>query len=102
MDKLSTESGENPINEFESVHEHTEIKQNSSDLETFVSEKDPGADGAENFLEMYEESLKTMQEGELVRGEIVQIEKKDRQIEVVTSGPVDFPFNGFVKELSVV
>ena len=82
MEKLTTETGEDPINESEPVHEHPEIKQDSSDVETVVVEKDSKADGEENFLEMYEESLKTMQEGELVRGEIVQIEKESILVDI--------------------
>jgi small subunit ribosomal protein S1 len=96
MEKLTTETGENPINEFEPVHEHPEIKQDSTDLEKVVVEKDSKADGEENFLEMYEESLKTMQEGELVRGEIVQIEKEFVLVDIGYKSEGQIPVEEFI------
>jgi small subunit ribosomal protein S1 len=32
--------------------------------------------GGDNFVELFEESLKSIQEGEVVRGEIVQVDKE--------------------------
>lgn len=96
MEKLTTETGEDPINESEPVHEHPEIKQDSSDVETVVVEKDSKADGEENFLEMYEESLKTMQEGELVRGEIVQIEKESILVDIGYKSEGQIPMEEFI------
>ena len=96
MEKLTTETGENPINEFETVHEHPEIKQDSSDVETVVVEEGSKADGEENFLEMYEESLKTMQEGELVRGEIVQIEKEFVLVDIGYKSEGQIPLEEFI------
>ncbi len=96
MDKLTIETGENPINEFESVHEHTKIEQDSSDLEKVVVEKDSKADKEETFLEMYEESLKTMQEGELVQGEIVQIEKEFVLVDIGYKSEGQIPVEEFI------
>ncbi len=96
MEKLTTETGENPTNEFEPVHEHPEKKQDSTDLETVVVEKDSKSDGEENFLEMYEESLKTMQEGELVRGEIVQIEKEFVLVDIGYKSEGQIPVEEFI------
>lgn len=96
MEKLTTETGENPINEFEPVHEHPEIKQDSSDIESVGIEKNSKSDGEENFLEMYEESLKTMQEGELVRGEIVQIEKEFVLVDIGYKSEGQIPVEEFI------
>ena len=96
MEKLTTETGEGPVSEFEPVHEHSETKQNSSEVETAVVEKDSKPDGEENFLEMYEESLKTMQEGELVRGEIVQIEKEFILVDIGYKSEGQIPMEEFI------
>ena len=96
MEKLTTETGEDPINESETVHEHPEIKQDSSDVETVVAQKSSKADGEENFIEMYEESLKTMQEGELVRGEIVQIEKEFILVDIGYKSEGQIPREEFI------
>jgi small subunit ribosomal protein S1 len=96
MEKLTTETGEDPINESETVHEHPENKQDSSDVETVVAEKGSKADGEQNFLEMYEESLKTIQEGELVRGEIVQIEKEFILVDIGYKSEGQIPREEFI------
>jgi small subunit ribosomal protein S1 len=96
MEKLTTKTGEDPINESDPVHEDPEIKQDSSDVETVVVEKSSKADGEENFLEMYEESLKTMQEGELVRGEIVQIEKEFVLVDIGYKSEGQIPVGEFI------
>lgn len=96
MDKLTIETGENPINEFEPVHEHSKIEQDSSDLEKVIVQKDSKTDREENFLEMYEESLKTMQEGELVQGEIVQIEKEFVLVDIGYKSEGQIPVEEFI------
>ncbi len=40
------------------------------------SEEDDGSSGEDSFMELYEKSLKSIQEGELVTGEIVMICKE--------------------------
>ena len=40
------------------------------------ADEDKAAEDTENFMELYEESLKSIQEGEVVKGEIVQINKE--------------------------
>lgn len=69
----------------ENVSAKNETGQENSITDPHYSKVEEGADAAEgmkseedntNFMEMYEESLKTHQEGELVAGEIVQISKE--------------------------
>lgn len=43
---------------------------------TTVHERSQGSQGEEEFKELYEESLKTFQEGEVVKGRIVSIDKE--------------------------
>jgi small subunit ribosomal protein S1 len=52
-----------------------EIKENDSTNPDVDEHADEPQD-ANDFMEMYEESLKSIQEGEVVRGEIVQIDKE--------------------------
>ncbi|MEJ2723833.1 MAG: 30S ribosomal protein S1 [Deltaproteobacteria bacterium] len=40
-----------------------------------ITEKEENVQGGQGFMELYEESLKSMQEGKVVKGEIVQIDK---------------------------
>ena len=41
-----------------------------------LNEKEENMQGSQQFMELYEESLKSMQEGKVVKGEIVQIDKE--------------------------
>ena len=41
-----------------------------------VQSAEASAGGKDDLMEMYEESLKSLQEGELVRGEIVKLDKE--------------------------
>ncbi|MGM0425753.1 MAG: 30S ribosomal protein S1 [Thermodesulfobacteriota bacterium] len=45
-------------------------------LETVGEEEEEDIQDRENFMQLYEESLKSIQEGEVVNGEIVQIDKE--------------------------
>ena len=55
----------------------TELEIDQDDFGTSAGEDagDEGQDGTD-FMELYEESLKSIQEGEVIRGEIVQIDKE--------------------------
>ncbi|MBN1832809.1 MAG: 30S ribosomal protein S1 [Deltaproteobacteria bacterium] len=96
MEKLNIETGEDPINGFKPVHNHSEIGEDSANSTKVVVEKNSKADREENFLEMYEESLKTMQEGELVRGEIVQIEKDFVLVDIGYKSEGQIPVEEFI------
>ncbi|NIR17754.1 MAG: hypothetical protein GWN86_29165, partial [Desulfobacterales bacterium] len=78
MEKQTTEAGENVTSKEEGGHENSEIKQESSNLEAVPegAEAAKGEEDSKQFMEMYEESLRSLQEGELVKGEIVQINKE--------------------------
>src|SRR4030042_4827679 len=49
-----------------------------------------------NFLELYEESLKSIQEGGLVRGEIVQIDKEFVLVDIGYKSEGHIPIGEFI------
>ena len=57
------------------VYENGQDRDDDPDM---MSQGDEGSEGmdADNFMKMYEESLKSIQEGEVVLGEIVQVDKE--------------------------
>jgi len=78
MEKPTQETAENK--NLEEEHEETGLMDEEEIIESETTSPDDEfgeemPDG-ENFMEMYEESLKSMQEGEVVRGEIVQVDKE--------------------------
>jgi small subunit ribosomal protein S1 len=65
----------------------------------FTGEKaDTGGGGKEgkNFMELYEESLKTIQEGNLVRGEIVHVNKEFVLIDIGYKSEGQIPIGEFI------
>jgi len=65
--------------------------------ETTVSiEKSAGSQGEEEFKELYEESLKTFQEGEVVKGRIVSIDKDFVMIDIGYKSEGRIPIQEFL------
>ncbi len=52
----------------------------------------------DNFMELYEESLKSIQEGELVKGEIVQVDKEFVLIDIGYKSEGQIPIREFIDE----
>lgn len=77
MEKLTTKMEEDVHGKEEEERNNSSDGQESANVAAAGNTSDV-KDNAENdnFMEMYEESLKTLQEGELVNGEIVQINKE--------------------------
>jgi small subunit ribosomal protein S1 len=100
MEKQTTEAGENVTDKEEGGHENSEIKQESSKVEAeAVPESAEGAKGEEDskqFMEMYEESLRSLQEGELVKGEIVQINKEFILVDIGYKSEGQIPIHEFI------
>jgi small subunit ribosomal protein S1 len=83
----------------EGGHENSEIKQDSSDVEAAVPESAEGAkreEDSKDFMEMYEESLRSLQEGELVKGEIVQINKEFILVDIGYKSEGQIPIHEFI------
>ena len=53
---------------------------------------------ADNFMELYEESLKSIQEGELVRGEIVQVNKEYVLVDIGYKSEGQIPLREFLDD----
>ncbi|RLB11120.1 MAG: 30S ribosomal protein S1, partial [Deltaproteobacteria bacterium] len=60
--------------------------------------KEEAAPEGNNFLELYEESLRTIQEGEVVRGEIVQIDKEYVLVDIGYKSEGQIPIHEFQDE----
>jgi small subunit ribosomal protein S1 len=52
----------------------------------------------DNFMELYEESLKSIQEGELVKGEIVQVDKEFVLVDIGYKSEGQIPIREFIDE----
>ena len=98
MKKQTSEVGDNSINKIEGNHENSETKRNSSSIEADVDSVKGSAVGekSDSFVEMYEESLKSLQEGELVRGEIVQIDKEFILVDIGYKSEGQIPIGEFI------
>jgi small subunit ribosomal protein S1 len=79
MDKLTTDkiAEDKP---YTTRDVDTTVEDDQDEIQKQKAEESDGTDedvqGSDNFMELYEESLKSIQEGEVVKGEIVQINKE--------------------------
>jgi small subunit ribosomal protein S1 len=98
MEKQTTETGENVISKEEGGHENSETKQESSSAEAApkAAEGAKGQEDSKQFMEMYEESLRSLQEGELVKGEIVQINKEFILVDIGYKSEGQIPIHEFI------
>jgi small subunit ribosomal protein S1 len=69
------------------------VKGASAPVAPQKGERDTGGD---SFLELYEESLKTIQEGEVVRGQIVQVEKEYVLVDIGYKSEGHIPISEFL------
>ena len=78
MEKPIDEITEDEISETQNVDTTFNDDQRTSDKEIGEEKNVAGEDtqDTDNFSELYEESLKSIQEGEVVKGEIVQVDKE--------------------------
>ncbi|MCJ7774806.1 MAG: S1 RNA-binding domain-containing protein, partial [Desulfobulbaceae bacterium] len=78
MEKPIDEITEDEISETQNVDTTFNDDQRTSDKEIEEERNVSGEDAqdTDNFSDLYEESLKSIQEGEVVKGEIVQVDKE--------------------------
>jgi small subunit ribosomal protein S1 len=98
MEKSTNNATADSISENETMD--TTLESDQEALETEISEE--GVDGAEdlqdsdNFMKLYEESLKSIQEGEVIRGEIVQIDKEYVLVDIGYKSEGQIHLNEFI------
>ena len=78
MEKGTDEMAENGFSVTENVYPNFEDDQKTFPEEMMedLSETEENIQGSDNFMELYEESLKSIHEGKVIKGEIVQIDKE--------------------------
>jgi len=98
MDKQTDEIEENAIDNNQTEHEISEKIQDNPKTEAVVGngEAVKADQDSKNFMELYEESLKSIQEGELVTGEIVQIDKEFVLVDIGYKSEGQIPINEFI------
>lgn len=98
MEKQPTELGENAVNNHEKGPENADKKPDPSSVEAAADSVKASkvGEGTASFGEMYEESLKSLQEGELVTGEIVQIDKEFILVDIGYKSEGQIPIGEFI------
>ncbi len=78
MVKGTDEMAENGFSVTENVYPTFEDDQKafSEEMMEDLNETEENIQGSDNFMELYEESLKSIHEGKVIKGEIVQIDKE--------------------------
>ena len=100
MDNQADKTAVNGTHTDQPEKEETlEVISNSEKLKTTgVVEKKNEEPIADNFMELYEESLKSIQEGELVRGEIVQVNKEYVLVDIGYKSEGQIPLKEFLDD----
>ena len=99
MEKQISQTGENEFNN----QSESEVSENGKDPSGIkesaqvADEKNTGQE-SKNFMELYEESLKSIQEGELVKGEIVQVDKEYVLVDIGYKSEGQIPIHEFLDE----
>ncbi len=99
------EKGTDEMNQQNLDQEPTETQQTAQSSQPAVTQPDPSSDQApedpqetENFMELYEESLKTIQEGDVVTGQIVHIDKEYVLVDIGYKSEGQIPISEFLDE----
>ncbi len=98
MEKQVDETAENPIDDNTQEEEKAanDLGSNETQDATESGEEPPSDQDSGNFMELYEESLKSIQEGELVTGEIVQVDKEFVLVDIGYKSEGQIPIQEFV------
>ncbi len=97
------EKGTDEMNQQNLDQEPTETQQTAHSSQPAVTQPDPSSYQApedpqetENFMELYEESLKTIQEGDVVTGQIVHIDKEYVLVDIGYKSEGQIPISEFL------
>jgi small subunit ribosomal protein S1 len=98
MEKSTDETTKNETNETKSLGSREEYGQETSEQQERAKGDGPDEDlqDTDNFMELYEESLKSIQEGEVVRGEIVQVDKEFVLVDIGYKSEGQIPIREFL------
>jgi small subunit ribosomal protein S1 len=98
MEKQTTKTGENPVNEGggELKTFHNEQGSLRKGQVAHGRKRADGEEESKDFVEMYEESLRTLQEGELVKGEIVKVDKEFVLVDIGYKSEGQIPIHEFI------
>ena len=98
-DFLTQDETDHSQDESVSQNGYPMIHQDEQRLDDVTIEDDTGEDmDADNFMKMYEESLKSIQEGEVVPGEIVQVDKEYVLVDIGYKSEGQIPIQEFTDE----
>ena len=100
MDNQADKTAENGTQTDQPEQEEAmDVLGTSEELKTSgVVEKKNEEPNADNFMELYEESLRSIQEGELVRGEIVQVNKEYVLVDIGYKSEGQIPLKEFLDD----
>jgi len=98
MDKLTDQTGDNAIGTIQEKTQFSETIPNTPAVSEMddPGDREKGDQEASSFMELYEESLKTIQEGELVKGEIVQVGKEFVLVDIGYKSEGQIPIHEFI------
>ena len=101
MEKLTHSITENEILETENVDANIENDQEAVSQDEPAGEIGESADDVQeleedNFSKLYEDSLKPIQEGEVIKGEIVQIDKEYILVDIGYKSEGQIRINEFI------
>lgn len=98
MEKGTDEIAEMATDHTENPDPTDNVTEDPEKQEDQGPPKEEAAPEGNNFLELYEESLRTIQEGEVVRGEIVQIDKEYVLVDIGYKSEGQIPIHEFQDE----
>ncbi|MDZ7699290.1 MAG: 30S ribosomal protein S1 [Deltaproteobacteria bacterium] len=95
--EIDQETPREDVPSQENSQEEEVLEEPSGDaMETATEEDVEGLQDREDFMQLYEESLKSIQEGEVVTGEIVQIDKEYVLVDIGYKSEGQIHLNEFI------
>ena len=91
MDENKDYAAEN----IDSMFEH-DREDSDTQMRTQIDATDDAIHETDNFMELFEESLKSIQEGEVIKGEIVQIDREYVSVDIGYKSEGQIPIQEFI------
>jgi small subunit ribosomal protein S1 len=98
MDKPTDETAASTVLETDNPDTTTEAQPGNSELQSSTQPDKPEEElqDTDSFVELYEESLKSIQEGEVVKGEIVHVDKEYVLVDIGYKSEGQIPIREFI------